>query len=131
MLRNIPNKFTQVSLIEEINAEGFSDTYDFFYLPIDVKNQTNVGYCFVNFTTSANMKKFQEHFQAYQFKKHPSQKIAAVMSAHVQGLEGNIRQLAKKAVTTFENSEWRPIILRNGVRVEFEDVAKEMGVSLQ
>lgn len=131
MLRNIPNKFTQATLLDEIDAEGFADKYDFFYLPMDVKNKTNVGYAFVNFTSPENMKLFQEKFQAYQFKKHQSLKIAAVTRAHVQGLEGNIRQLGKKAVTQFDDSEYRPIILRNGVRVEFEDMAKELGVTLE
>lgn len=125
MLRNIPNKFTQASLLEEIDKEGFDNSYDFFYLPMDVRNKTNVGYAFVNFVASADMARFQRCFEGYQFKKHSSQKIATVSPAHVQGLERNIQQLAKKAVTHFNDSQYRPIVLRNGRRVDFEDAAKE------
>ena len=46
MLRNIPNKYTQNSLLQEINDLGFVGSFDFFYLPMDVHNRSNVGYAF-------------------------------------------------------------------------------------
>eukprot|EP00440_Ansanella_granifera_P017049 gb/GFBE01018520.1/.p1 GENE.gb/GFBE01018520.1/~~gb/GFBE01018520.1/.p1 ORF type:complete len:302 (+),score=23.70 gb/GFBE01018520.1/:1-906(+) len=126
MLRNIPNKFTQNSLLEEIDQEGFVGLYDFFYLPMDVRNKTNVGYAFINFLDSADMSRFKDHFEGYQFKKYHSQKIATVSPAHVQGLNRNIQQLTKKAVLTFNDGEYKPIVLRNGVRIDFEDAAKDL-----
>ena len=39
---NIPNKYTQTSVLEEINV-NHSGLYDFFYLPIDFKNCCNVN----------------------------------------------------------------------------------------
>lgn len=126
MLRNIPNKYEQASLLDEIDSEGFADEYDFFYLPMDMHNKTNVGYAFVNFLESRELDRFCTHFEGYRFKKVSSHKIAAVCPAHVQGLEKNIQQLAKKAVTQFRNSEYRPIVLRDGKRIDFNQVAKEM-----
>ena len=35
-IRNIPNKYTQRMLLDEIDLD-FLGTYDFFYLPIDFK----------------------------------------------------------------------------------------------
>ena len=37
MLRNIPNKYTQRMLLDEVNTLGFEGEYDFFYLPIDYR----------------------------------------------------------------------------------------------
>ena len=34
MIKNIPNKYNSISLLEEINV-NFNGKYDFFYLPLD------------------------------------------------------------------------------------------------
>lgn len=36
MIRNIPNKFKQMNLLEMINVNHFQQ-YDYFYLPMDLK----------------------------------------------------------------------------------------------
>eukprot|EP00931_Biecheleriopsis_adriatica_P107036 TRINITY_DN81377_c0_g1_i1.p1 TRINITY_DN81377_c0_g1~~TRINITY_DN81377_c0_g1_i1.p1 ORF type:complete len:301 (-),score=40.94 TRINITY_DN81377_c0_g1_i1:83-985(-) len=125
MLRNIPNKFSQINLMEEIDNEGFSGKYNFFYLPMDVRNKTNVGYAFINFVDSADMASFKAHFEGYHYKRHQSQKIATVSPAHVQGLERNIQQLAKKAVSQFNESSYRPLVLQDGVQMDWDDAVKE------
>eukprot|EP00612_Vaucheria_litorea_P001961 CAMPEP_0171453174 /NCGR_PEP_ID=MMETSP0945-20130129/988_1 /TAXON_ID=109269 /ORGANISM="Vaucheria litorea, Strain CCMP2940" /LENGTH=633 /DNA_ID=CAMNT_0011977989 /DNA_START=147 /DNA_END=2049 /DNA_ORIENTATION=+ len=42
MIRNIPNKYTQIMLLQEVDA-NFQQAYDFFYLPIDFKNGATSG----------------------------------------------------------------------------------------
>jgi hypothetical protein len=37
MLRNIPNKYTQEMVLQEVESAGLAEKYDFFYLPIDFK----------------------------------------------------------------------------------------------
>mmetsp|Transcript_141542 Transcript_141542/g.394439 ORF Transcript_141542/g.394439 Transcript_141542/m.394439 type:complete len:473 (+) Transcript_141542:153-1571(+) len=129
MLRNIPNKYTQNSLLEEIHEAGFTDTYDFFYLPMDVHNRANVGYAFINFLSPDDMTRFTVNFTDYVFQKHPSLKIARVSPAHIQGLVENLRHFSNRAVTWSRNSQYRPIVRYQGVHRDLCELLAELPLS--
>lgn len=118
MLRNIPNRFTQATLMQEIDAAGFEGEYDFFYLPMDIQNRTNVGYCFINFTSCAGLQKFMSVFVGYAFQKHSGQKIAQVSEAHVQGFVENISHFSNRAVAHSRNGQYRPIVIHQGTHMD-------------
>jgi hypothetical protein len=121
MLRNIPNKYTQNTLLQEIDDLGFSGTYDFFYLPMDVHNRSNVGYAFINFLSPPNAERFRRIFSDHRFQRFQSRKISSVCTAHVQGLDANLRHFENRAVTHSRNDQYRPIVLKGNVRVDFEE----------
>mmetsp|Transcript_67018 Transcript_67018/g.218172 ORF Transcript_67018/g.218172 Transcript_67018/m.218172 type:complete len:399 (+) Transcript_67018:73-1269(+) len=123
MLRNIPNKYMQDTLLEEMDDAGFAGQYDFFYLPMDVRNNANVGYAFVNFLRPEDFERFRRQFEGYQFKRAGSKKIAAVCPATVQGLRANIQNLMKKRVA---QGQYRPLVYRHGKIVEIEVAAEEL-----
>ncbi|OLQ05713.1 Protein MEI2-like 2 [Symbiodinium microadriaticum] len=125
MLRNIPNKYTQNSLLQEINEMGFTGTFDFFYLPMDVHNRSNVGYAFVNFLRNDDAERFRQKFSEHRFQRFQSRKISSVCTAHVQGLHENLRHFQNRAVTHARNDQYRPVVFRNGSRVDLEDVLAE------
>uniref|UniRef100_A0A7S4SWG8 Mei2-like C-terminal RNA recognition motif domain-containing protein n=1 Tax=Alexandrium monilatum TaxID=311494 RepID=A0A7S4SWG8_9DINO len=121
MLRNIPNKYVQTSLLEEIDSLGFLGTYDFFYLPMDVHNRSNVGYAFINFVLPADAERFRKVFSDHRFQRFQSRKVSSVCSAHVQGLDENLRHFENRAVTHARNDQYRPIVLSGNQRVDFEE----------
>jgi hypothetical protein len=125
MLRNIPNRYTQAKLLQEIDECGFEGSYDFFYLPIDVHSRSNVGYAFVNFVTDTEAARFQSFFSQHRFVLSNRRKISMVSRAHVQGLEQNIRHFEHRAVTQARNSKLRPVVMRKGVQVSFEEAVRQ------
>jgi len=125
MLRNIPNKYTQNTMMEEMDDLGFGGSYDFFYLPMDVHNRSNVGYAFINFLSPPDAQRFHDEFKEHRFRKHQSRKISSVSVAYVQGLNANLRHFENRAVTHARNDLYRPVVLKDGARVDFEEAVAE------
>jgi hypothetical protein len=134
MLRNIPNKYTQVGLVECLHDAGFRGQLDFIYLPIDFKNKCNVGYAFVNFRTAEACARFaMEYHLANSRDKLPgfnSKKVCEVSAARYQGCEENVRRLQASSVMPelMANPTWLPKLFDEaGNEVEFRviDASKE------
>jgi len=126
MLRNIPNRYSQAQLLHEIEEAGFEGEYDFFYLPMDTHNKTNVGYAFINFTHPDSMQRFIQTFFGYRFKDHSSHKIAKVSTAHLQGFWSNVQHFSNRAVTHARNSQYRPIVVIDGQRMDMSEVVSRL-----
>lgn len=74
MIKNIPNKYTIQLLAEEIDKDH-ANSYDFLYLPCDIKNNCNVGYGFVNFLDLKGLQSFYARFQGKRWGKFKSEKV--------------------------------------------------------
>lgn len=118
MLRNIPNKYTQTSLLESIDEMGFAGLYDFFYLPVDFKNGCNMGYAFVNFIDHSSASLFKTAFKGYQLPAR-SAKVCDSCWARVQGIKANIEHYRNSPVNDLPDPEYRPLLFQNGVEVAF------------
>eukprot|EP00929_Paragymnodinium_shiwhaense_P046750 TRINITY_DN23790_c0_g1_i1.p1 TRINITY_DN23790_c0_g1~~TRINITY_DN23790_c0_g1_i1.p1 ORF type:complete len:382 (-),score=61.51 TRINITY_DN23790_c0_g1_i1:419-1564(-) len=127
MLRNIPSKYTQEKLMNEINECGFDGTYDFFHLPT-CRGGSNVGYAFINFLTEEDAKRFMSFFSDYQFRRFHSKKVSTVSVAHAQGLYENLCCFQNRAATSTKGDQFRPTVFKNGRRANFDDVLEEMNV---
>jgi len=112
MMRNIPNRYTQQELAEELEDLGFKGSFDFLHAPIDFKTMGNKGYAFVNFVSAEWASRCQQEIDGYCFLKHQQKKckkVAKVSVAHLQGLEANIAHYQHAAVTT--RSRRGPLIM--------------------
>jgi len=118
MIRNIPNRYSQSDLIQELEDLDLVGAFDFLYIPLDKGTMSNVGYAFVNFVEHAFAMKCMSALADYQFKRHrkgsgKSGKVASVSVAHMQGLEANIRHYENAAVNTVKLKQRRPMIMAN------------------
>ena len=110
MIKNIPNKYTISSFLDEINTY-FKFTYDIFYLPIDYVNKCNLGFAFINFVEPFHIILFYELYSGKKWKRFNSEKICQLLYAKYQGKKELIGHFEKGKVLSFESEEKRPLIL--------------------
>jgi len=85
MMRNLPNRFSQLMLLLELSSAAFHETFDFLYLPIDPNTWLNKGYAFINFSDPAHAWCFKQCYDGKQM----GQKSVLVSPADLQGFEAN------------------------------------------
>jgi hypothetical protein len=99
MLRNIPNRMKVVDLQQRICDLGFGDTYDFLYVPFDLRSEQNKGYAFVNLVTQSVAMDFAKRFNGTKFdgfNGRLSSKEVLVCNAAAQGVAENLRRITKE-----------------------------------
>jgi len=111
MVRNIPNKYTQAAVLEEIN-EHFQGLYDFFYLPIDFKNKCNVGYAFINFIDFRSIVPFFCKFNGRRWNNFNSEKVCAITYARIQGKASMISRFQNSSLME-KDGEYRPLLFHS------------------
>ena len=77
MIKNIPNKYSQQMLLEQID-KTMKDKYDFFYIPIDFKNKCGLGFAFINFTHQIYIPQFYNQFNNTRWPLFNSEKICEI-----------------------------------------------------
>lgn len=129
MLRNIPNKYTAVMLMEEFGRFGFSSRdLDFFYLPIDFRNVCNVGFAFLNFVDHSRAVQFMHAFENYRLPATNSNKICTLCWARIQGRSANIDHYKDSPIAP----EYRPWLFdRNGQREPFPEPDPSVTVAIE
>lgn len=123
MIRNVPKRYSQRMLIQELASRGFEGTFDFFYLPTDISSGRNLGYGFVNFLTPALAATFKSVFHKIQLSGTAVGGFSAVEGgannsslsisvAVVQGLKRNLDNLVRNAsVHRIKNPEYLPLVM--------------------
>lgn len=92
MIRNIPIKYTDEMLIQELKQ--FDKKYDCIYMPYDFEKGGNKGYAFINFTHPFHIILFYEVFEGKTWSFFESKKICELNNANFQGID-EIKKHAK------------------------------------
>ncbi|RYG59287.1 hypothetical protein EON64_20390, partial [archaeon] len=111
MVRNIPNKYSQQMLLEEVNAQH-QGQYDFFYLPIDFKNRCNVGYAFINFLSPLHIVDFVRRFEGQRWRSFNSEKICSVTYARIQGKAALVSRFQNSSLLDKDDT-YKPLLFRS------------------
>ena len=109
MMRNIPSKFNQETLLARLSSEFDLSTVDFFYLPIDFKSGKCLGYAFLNFVSGSSLGAFMSTFSGSELSESSNKKLDLSL-AKVQGLERNYNLFKASSVMTYAPPQFRPMI---------------------
>lgn len=109
MIRNVPSRFTQQTMLSHISERFSLDAIDFFYLPVDFRTGKSLGYCFVNFVSGSALEAFLEAFQGLKLSA-TSAKTLSIDRAKVQGLDRNCNLFKTSSVMVVAPLEFRPMI---------------------
>lgn len=119
MVRRVPRKYSETMLLAEFDALGAFPDFDFFFLPWEVKRNSNSGFAFINFRSAAAAERFTNLVQDRAWPSHTA-KFIEVSAAAVQGLVPNLVNL----VGNSKVEEWpnhAPVIVHGGKRLAFQD----------
>jgi len=94
MIRNLPNRVKATRLVSAFQNAGLGEEYNYLYLPIDIRNGVNKGYCFINFVNRSSADKCIETFSGSQLAGTTSKKKLMVQAAYVQGMVANLEGMA-------------------------------------
>ena len=130
MIRNIPHRYTQSELLQEIKEAGFDAKFDFFYLPMDHETHANFGYAFINFIEERDVEPFTKRFNGLKLNRFTSNKIIQIVPAQLQGFQANLQHYCKKAVCTDDNLDYRPLFFVDGKCLEFHRASDFTDVGL-
>eukprot|EP00929_Paragymnodinium_shiwhaense_P095453 TRINITY_DN5658_c0_g1_i4.p1 TRINITY_DN5658_c0_g1~~TRINITY_DN5658_c0_g1_i4.p1 ORF type:complete len:877 (+),score=110.10 TRINITY_DN5658_c0_g1_i4:120-2750(+) len=114
MIQGVPSQYTQRKLMLEVNYRGFMGCYDFMYLPMQPRKNSNRGFAFVNFTTPESAEEF---FQALNGKKLHylnTTSVIGISPAKVQGFEENVVRFAEpQSSSSSRKRHPKPLIFRS------------------
>ncbi|GAB2214062.1 hypothetical protein Drorol1_Dr00018396 [Drosera rotundifolia] len=129
MIKNIPNKYTSKMLMATID-ERHQGTYDFIYLPIDFKNNCNVGYAFINMVDPNNIIPFYETFDGKKWEKFNSEKVASLKYGRIQGKQALIAHFQNSSLMN-EDKRCQPILFHTDGPNAGEQISFPVGANIR
>jgi hypothetical protein len=104
-----------------MDAKGLRGHFDFLYLPIDFRNNCNLGYAFVNMVSGESLTIFSNAFNEQKLPGFRSNKVCQIAPARVQGLQNNIERLRNSPVLLGLDENYKPMLFNNGEQYPFPD----------
>lgn len=130
MFRNLPSNFTRAQLVNLLNFHSFEGCFNFIYLPVDFKSNTNLGYVFVNLTTPRETQRFWQVFNGFADWGVSSQKTGKVCWSNPhQGYEEHVERFRNSPVMhEAVPDDHRPLVFKDGIKVPFPAPTKKLRV---
>jgi len=126
VIRNIPARFTQQEILKRVWVPD--GTFDLLFLPHSFKLGHSVGYCFINFTSSAHAQAFHHRWHGQMLLGGSKAKPLDVHAARSQGIYDNMKYLSTSEVMRVKNSKFQPAVLQGTRTLDFMDALRALGL---
>ena len=104
-------------LLKVLDENGFSEKYDFVYLPIDFARATNLGYAFINMLSHSDAEQMQWKLEGYCNWGLCSAKKCQVAWSTTQGTNHHIEHYRNSPIMHESvPDDCKPILFKNGKR---------------
>jgi hypothetical protein len=115
MLCGFPRNYNRDKLIDLLDVLGYSDHFDFVYLPMDFEFSESVGYGFVNLTTAPAALRLKGSFEGFVGHPFTDDKPCRTNWSRVQGLGANVKQYRNSPIMhKLVPDEFKPVLFWNG-----------------
>jgi hypothetical protein len=99
--------------LNEINNK-FSRKFDVLYLPLDVINNSNLGFGFINFTNPIHIFYFFSEFNNKKWNHFNSEKRCQLVYSKTQSKKGLIKYIKRKnSINNFSNKNPNCFYIKN------------------
>jgi RNA recognition motif-containing protein len=128
LFRNVLATSKRSDLCMLLDNQGFRGQYDFLYVPANFKTMLSFGYSFVNFVSGQAAEAARQYFDGFQWNlRGESSVLETSWSNPHQGYEVHVERFRDCPVMhSSVADEYKPIVLRGGVRVAFPAPTKRL-----
>jgi hypothetical protein len=128
LFRNVLPTSMRSDLCMLLNNQGFRGQYDFLYVPANFKTMLSFGYAFVNFVSGPAADAARKHFDGFQCGvRNENSVLETSWSNPHQGYALHVERYRDCPVMhSTVADEYKPIVLRGGVRVSFPAPTKRL-----
>jgi len=128
IMRNIPNRFSHVTLAALLDNNGFSGVYDLLYLPVDYASGVSLGYAFVNLSSTEGAKRLIASFDGFNQWGGASKKVCCVVPCHDnESLSERLDRYRNLPVMHSSVPDtYKPVLYSAGQRVPFPAPTKKL-----
>mmetsp|Transcript_25662 Transcript_25662/g.65977 ORF Transcript_25662/g.65977 Transcript_25662/m.65977 type:complete len:211 (+) Transcript_25662:280-912(+) len=112
MVRNVPGRCSQQSLLDFFFELGFRGLVDLFYMPVDFRKRVGLGYCFINLTSAESAALFRSKVQGLVCPlSRGFGKVLQVSPARIQGFKDNLTALRNNLAASSGGDSETPAII--------------------